>query len=316
MVGNKRGLSDIVTNVLIVLLVLVAVGIIWFFIQPFIRDGVSGITSDAYTINLGIQSRSVTDDGTNVTLIVKRGAGKGTLVGFNIIITDVNDNSKVVRRNIALNELETIIVSEDYRALGLGAVKSVAVVPIIADQEGKEQNGQQSAPESPSSNQTTSGGSCTNGAQQACLGAGGYPGTQTCTSGTWGSCLVTLSCGDGVKTTPPEVCEYNSTSSYYGSSCDYGALPEFSNPGFLFGNSTCTSSCTTNATCSCYVDFNHNGFISDGDDIDLWNTAYADTNHPLHSQTDCDHNGVINANDVACITFLFNDGTRCNYQGS
>lgn len=33
---NKSGLSNIVTMVLIILLVLVAIGIIWFFIRPFI----------------------------------------------------------------------------------------------------------------------------------------------------------------------------------------------------------------------------------------------------------------------------------------
>jgi hypothetical protein len=300
MVSNKRGLSDIVTNVLIVLLVLVAVGIIWFFIQPFIRQGVSGISADAYTVILTVQPRSAFDDGNNVSFVVKREAGKGNLVGFSVIITDGGGNSKVVRQSAVLNELETLAVSVNYRTLGLTSVKTVAVVPIIGDQSGGEQNGQQSAPETPST--SGGGGSCTNGATQACT-SGGYPGTQTCTAGIWGSCVVTLSCGDGTKTTPPEACDYHG-STFVGTACNYMS-------GAGDGNYTCTTSCQYSTTCSCYLDFDGDGFLGGGD-FDSWSDAYSNSGDPQHPRTDCNHDGVISSADVVCFNYLFDNG-KCNF---
>ena len=54
MINTKRGLSDIITNVLIILLVLVAVGIIWAFVRPAIQGGAQQVAgaSDCLAVNV------------------------------------------------------------------------------------------------------------------------------------------------------------------------------------------------------------------------------------------------------------------------
>ena len=74
---NKKGLSDVVTIVLIILLALAAVGIIWAFIKPTIENTGSGIDLSAQCFNTEVKPmkclyNSTTDD-VNVSVQLSKG---------------------------------------------------------------------------------------------------------------------------------------------------------------------------------------------------------------------------------------------------
>ena len=63
MILNKKGLSDVVTTVLIILLVLAAVALIWGFLYPFFKGTGSQITGATSCMNLQMETVSCLSDG-------------------------------------------------------------------------------------------------------------------------------------------------------------------------------------------------------------------------------------------------------------
>lgn len=129
---NKRGLSDVVTTVLIVLLTLVAIAILWSFLQPlFTKSGTKIQQAEScLSVNLEVTSCVVSGTGANVT--VKRNAGAANVGEIRLIFGKDDGSTGVVNRSDTPQELETKFYSFD---LGFGA-KSVAVAPGIADSQG------------------------------------------------------------------------------------------------------------------------------------------------------------------------------------
>ena len=81
---SRRGLSDIVTNVLIILLVLVAIGIIWAFIRPAITQGAGQLQGAGDCLTIDVEA--VSCDATANTVTFKRNTGAGALVGVKFIV--------------------------------------------------------------------------------------------------------------------------------------------------------------------------------------------------------------------------------------
>ncbi len=111
---NKKGLSDIVTNVLIILLVLVAVTIIWFFLQPTIRGGAGqlGGVNECITVQLEAV-RCELNTGTTYDVEVIRRPGEGNVQNVTLIFGTTSGNilfgvgSPAVSGLTALDELES-----------------------------------------------------------------------------------------------------------------------------------------------------------------------------------------------------------------
>src|SRR3989344_3774400 len=76
---NKKGLSDVVTTVLIVLLVLAAVAAVWAFINNLIQEGGRAITAEAQCANLKVEPVACTISGTTATATVTAQWTSGTL---------------------------------------------------------------------------------------------------------------------------------------------------------------------------------------------------------------------------------------------
>ena len=57
---ERKGLSDVIVTVLLVLLALVAIGVVWFFISPFLSRTTSQVSADCFTVNTKIDSCQVT----------------------------------------------------------------------------------------------------------------------------------------------------------------------------------------------------------------------------------------------------------------
>ena len=92
---SKKGLSDVVTTVLIILLALAAVVIVWSFVKPTIDKAGSQLTTAC--VDLEVVPVSCTYNATtgNATFVVKKAAGDDALAGVKIIAT-LNDSSTEV----------------------------------------------------------------------------------------------------------------------------------------------------------------------------------------------------------------------------
>lgn len=221
---RKRGLSGVVTTVLLILLVIVAIVIIWVIYRNFFNISVE---TGQFTARFDIIEKDVVIDndvtdnnGRNVEFKVERKAGKGEVVGFNVVLEDENGNTYVEREDYpgGFNELEVrkIKILQGEHGLINNIVK-ISVAPVFLTDEGREFD---------STILTTyegeGGGVITNPTQKICgdnikqtpnddgLNEGcdgdskaclvnGYSGTQSCLNDCsgYGSCTTTQYCGDG-----------------------------------------------------------------------------------------------------------------------
>src|SRR3990167_9321273 len=81
---RKRGLSGIVTTLIIILLVLVAVGVIWAVVKNLVQKGSEQIELGQFTLDLQIKSAQV-ENGNVTVVVVKRNPGDGEFVGKNFL---------------------------------------------------------------------------------------------------------------------------------------------------------------------------------------------------------------------------------------
>ncbi|PJC44507.1 hypothetical protein CO038_03405 [Candidatus Pacearchaeota archaeon CG_4_9_14_0_2_um_filter_39_13] len=142
---DERGLSGIITMVLMILLVLVAIGIIWFFALPLFSNVGIELDTGTFTTDFEIVEQSVilvqNEMENNVTFNLMRKVGEGDVTGVNVVLTDIDGNSEVVRKDFeSFAELETKRISIEFSDLGLSALASVSVAGIF-DVEGSEKTG-------------------------------------------------------------------------------------------------------------------------------------------------------------------------------
>ena len=107
---NKKGLSQIVTMVLIILIVLGAIALIWSFFRPTVQDAASRITAECYKINVNLEGCTYIAYGNDpltydITVFVDRNAGNGAWTAVKLVF---NDGANVVDGSGAVpSELES-----------------------------------------------------------------------------------------------------------------------------------------------------------------------------------------------------------------
>jgi flagellin-like protein len=100
---NRRGLSQVITTVLLILIVLAAIIIIWAFISPVITSTGEGVGADCVTLQLQV-TQCDTSSATGGK--VKRNIGKGDLREVQIL-NDVGAPIPATTSNPPWDELET-----------------------------------------------------------------------------------------------------------------------------------------------------------------------------------------------------------------
>lgn len=136
---NKRGMSAVVTTLIIILLAIVAIGIVWVVVKNILDKGSEEITLTGLTLDLEITRATVEDDTLSIT--VKRNPGDGNLVGINFVISD-GDNSVVVTRDTTLAELGVQTFTFTLSTLAVGDITSISIAPIFETSSGKEVTGE------------------------------------------------------------------------------------------------------------------------------------------------------------------------------
>ncbi len=116
---NRKGVSEVVANVLIVLLVIVGVAVIWAVVKPTIQKASDTVQSDCFTVQIEPQSciiyAGATGNMTNLT--IKRNPGAGNFDDIEVVFEDSAGATERVATGIkstgpnALDELETATAS-------------------------------------------------------------------------------------------------------------------------------------------------------------------------------------------------------------
>ena len=91
MIQNKKGLSTIVTTLIIILLVLVAIGIVWVVVRGVIEEGTSEIDIKVKCIDVNVKATVV--DCTNpaaCSVTLERGAGGDVIGGAMLVFYEEN----------------------------------------------------------------------------------------------------------------------------------------------------------------------------------------------------------------------------------
>ena len=134
---KKRGLSEVVTTLILVLLVLVAIAIVWVVISNLIRDKGDDIGASTFEVSMAVKTVEPSSTSGNVLVRVERNVGGGNLQGINIILSD--GVKSVTKKVYPLDEGEetTYDISKD----DLGAITKVSIRP-IGGSEGNEKVGE------------------------------------------------------------------------------------------------------------------------------------------------------------------------------
>ncbi len=126
---NKRGLSPVITTLLVVVLVLVAVGIVWGVIRNIIIKGGEDISLEKLTVDASIKSVGVDEVNNNISVLVRRNPGRGDVAGFKFVFSDGTVN-EVVTRNTPFVELEERWFSF-HLVMNVSEVLTISLVPLI-----------------------------------------------------------------------------------------------------------------------------------------------------------------------------------------
>lgn len=135
---EKRGLSAVVTTLILILLVLVAVGIIWVTLNSFISKAVGSIGLGGFFLDFDIKNVAINNGDVSVTLT--RGTGPGDLAGLKFVIFD-GINSVVVEKPSNLQELSQGTFNISYSEISdLGFINKVSVAPVYKTQTMEEKS--------------------------------------------------------------------------------------------------------------------------------------------------------------------------------
>ncbi|MBU0957738.1 MAG: hypothetical protein KKF56_02915 [Nanoarchaeota archaeon] len=131
---NKRGISAVVTTVLIILISIAAIILVWYLYKSFIGDSLHKLAPDLLTVDMKIQA-VVVNGGRDITgVVVERDAGKGSVVGMKIILGDAENNNVIsIDEGISTLErksfdIDPVISNDNY---------IVSIAPVVLSAEGK-----------------------------------------------------------------------------------------------------------------------------------------------------------------------------------
>lgn len=134
-VMNRKGLSEVVTNLIIILLVIVAIGIVWFVVSNLLGETTEGISLSKVTIGMEIQN--VVYDNVQANVTVQRSSGEGNLTAVKILIYNSAGDSQAYEEISTMGTLETQKFVLDYADTPV----KVEVAPIITTSKGKQKTG-------------------------------------------------------------------------------------------------------------------------------------------------------------------------------
>lgn len=136
MIYNKKGLSTIVTTLIIILLVLVAIGIIWVVIRGVVEQGTSQIDINTKCLSVDVRATAAKCGGTNCWVMVTKKTGTEAINGVAFVFR--NDTAGSVSSSPYINATGDIglLSSKNVTATGLANADTVDVIVYFNDESG------------------------------------------------------------------------------------------------------------------------------------------------------------------------------------
>lgn len=139
---NKRGLSDIIVTVLIILVALAAIVLVWVFIRSAIEESAVSIEGGAfgavmsYALKISPESVFINQTGRFGRVVVRRESSGGEMIGLILVLYDPEKNSESMRWNGTLAQFQTVLIEFNYTKINYASV--LEVVPVYLSSSGKE----------------------------------------------------------------------------------------------------------------------------------------------------------------------------------
>ena len=133
---NKKGISDVVANVLIVLIVIITVGLVWMFILPFITDRLSSVCSD---VDVTIDSSSgytCLDTNQSIMLVQVKKCPTNVNISALKFYIDAGGNSEPYEQEGTLAPSSTKVVP--LSTTGLVDITKIRLVSVVSNGKTKK----------------------------------------------------------------------------------------------------------------------------------------------------------------------------------
>lgn len=144
MFSNKKGLSTVVTTLIIILLVLVAIGIVWVVIRGVIESGAGQIDVSSKCPMLDLRITFVNTTLCNVTQcdveIYRASGGEEEGVFYKLAVTNATGTCIFTESTNDIQPLETRRSTISFTGcnLGIPIAKEVSVTPFLFDSSREE----------------------------------------------------------------------------------------------------------------------------------------------------------------------------------
>ena len=134
--NGSKGLSTIVSTLLILLLVFVAIGILWVVVRNVIQSGSEQVSLGKFTLDLAIDQVQIQQDINQVTVKVERKSGAADYTGLKFIVSDGN-NQETFDSNVTLLEDEKQYYRFTLASINVSNIQKIEIVPIFTLSSGK-----------------------------------------------------------------------------------------------------------------------------------------------------------------------------------
>ena len=139
---NKKGISQIVVTILMIVLVLIAVGVIWSMIAGMLEEGASEVGVTSQCLKLNVVATKMTCDATECDVTLNRKDGGDEIGGVKLIFS--NTNSKNIGTTVEdvsgeIPQLGTKVAKDKLHGLTDEVPDAVEIAIYILSESGKEQ---------------------------------------------------------------------------------------------------------------------------------------------------------------------------------
>lgn len=140
---NKRGLSDVITSVLIIVLVIAAVVVLWTFVRPTIQKGAESVeAANCFQLDLQPVSCVVNSDNVTANVTYKWISGSADLSDVRLVLGKADGSADSISGG-TIEPLETKLVTN----ISFGGIpEEFSVAAVIKVPSGAEQTCPQAQP--------------------------------------------------------------------------------------------------------------------------------------------------------------------------
>ena len=126
---NKRGLSLVITTLILIVLVLVAIAIIWVVVSNILKGGTEGVALGTFTVEVDVKGVSINESANTISILVKRNPGRGDVSGFKFVFKNETE-TEIHTKNIAMTELEERLFTFTL-TMHVSEVVEISIIPLI-----------------------------------------------------------------------------------------------------------------------------------------------------------------------------------------